>query len=38
MAKHYSRRANMTQRTTLAVADFEAELNKRKTKVVKPAV
>jgi integrase len=38
MAKHYSRRANMTTRTTSAVADFEAELNKRKTKVVKSGV
>ena len=38
MAKHYSRRANMTKRTTSAVADFEAELNKRKTKVVKSGV
>jgi integrase len=36
MAKHYSRRANMTTRATSVVADFEAELNKRKTKVVKP--
>lgn len=38
MAKHYSRRANMTKRTKSAVADFEAELNKRKTKVVKSGV
>lgn len=36
MAKHYSRRADRTRQTTAAVADFEAELNKRKTKVVKP--
>ncbi|KQX40897.1 MULTISPECIES: tyrosine-type recombinase/integrase [unclassified Ensifer] len=35
MAKHYSRRADRTRQTTAAVADFEAELNKRKTKVVK---
>lgn len=38
MAKHYSRRANLTARTASTVADFEAELNKRKTKVVKPGV
>lgn len=36
MAKHYSRRADMTRKATEVVADFEAELNKRKTKVVKP--
>ncbi|WP_244619158.1 tyrosine-type recombinase/integrase [Rhizobium sp. 18055] len=35
MAKHYSRRANMTLRATSAAADFDEELNKRKTKVVK---
>lgn len=35
MAKHYSRRADRTKQTAAAVADFEAELNKRKTKVVK---
>jgi integrase len=38
MAKHYSRRADMTKRARLAVTEFEAELNKRKTKVVKSAV
>lgn len=36
MAKHYSRRADRTSQATAAVADFEAELNRRKTKVVKP--
>ena len=36
MGKHYSRDANRTQHATATVADFEAELNKRKTKVVKP--
>ncbi|WP_202902651.1 hypothetical protein [Rhizobium mesoamericanum] len=36
MAKHYSRRANMTTRTTYAVR--EAELKGRKTKVVKSGV
>ncbi len=35
MAKHYSRRADMTKQTAAAVTDFGAELNKRKTKVVK---
>jgi integrase len=35
MAKLCSRRANMTMRTTAAVTEFEAEFNKRKTKVVK---
>lgn len=38
MATHYSRRADMTTRATSTVSDFEAELNKRKTKVVKPTV
>ncbi|ASP85488.1 site-specific recombinase [Sinorhizobium meliloti] len=37
MAKHYSRRADRSRQTTAAVADFEAELNKRKTKLVKPS-
>ncbi|WP_042778164.1 tyrosine-type recombinase/integrase [Sinorhizobium fredii] len=36
MARHYSRRADKTKETTAAVADFGVELNKRKTKVVKP--
>lgn len=35
MAKHYSRRADRTRQTTAAVVDLEAELNRRKTKVVK---
>lgn len=38
MARHYSKRADMTKQTSAAVTDFEAELNKRKTKVVKPAL
>ncbi|MEB2848323.1 tyrosine-type recombinase/integrase [Endobacterium cereale] len=38
MAKHYSRRADMTRRATSAVSDFEAELNKRKTNSVKHTV
>lgn len=36
MAKHYSRRADRSKQAASAVADFETELNKRKTKVVKP--
>lgn len=36
MARHYSRRADMTKQASATVADFEAEMNKRKTKVVKP--
>lgn len=36
MAKHYSRRADMRRQATSAVADFGAELNERKTRVVKP--
>ncbi|KQW31785.1 site-specific recombinase [Rhizobium sp. Root274] len=35
MAKHYSRRADRSRQTQSAVADFEVELNKRKTKLVK---
>lgn len=35
MAKHYSRRADMSRQTAAAVADFGAEVNRRKTKVVK---
>jgi integrase len=35
MAKHYSRRADRSKQAVAAVADFEAELNRRKTKVVK---
>lgn len=35
MAKHYSRRADRTQQATAAVVDLEAELNRRKTNVVK---
>lgn len=37
MAKHYSRRADMSKNTIAAVKDFEAEVNRRKTKVVKPS-
>ncbi|MCK8780186.1 tyrosine-type recombinase/integrase [Rhizobium sp. NTR19] len=37
MAKHYSRRANRSRQASAAIVDLEAEVNRRKTKVVKPA-
>lgn len=36
MARHYSRRADMSRLMTDTVADFDAELNRRRTKTVKP--
>lgn len=36
MAKHYSRRADVSKRTSAAVTDLSAEMNRRKTKAVKP--
>ena len=36
MARHYSRRANRTEKLGRTVADFDAELNKRRTRIVKP--
>lgn len=36
MAKHYSRRADRTRNMTATIKDFDAELNKRSTKSVKP--
>jgi integrase len=36
MAKHYSRRADHTERNTETTIDFVAEVNRRATKVVKP--
>ena len=36
MGKHYSRRSDRSKKAAAVIADFEAELNKRKTKVVKP--
>ena len=36
MARHYSRRAGMVCRNTAVVKDFEAEVNRRHTKVVRP--
>lgn len=35
MARHYSKRADMTKKATATMVDFEAEMNRRKTKVVK---
>ncbi len=35
MAKHYSRRADRSKQAQSVAVDFEAEVNKRKTKVVK---
>ncbi|WP_320188251.1 tyrosine-type recombinase/integrase [Agrobacterium rosae] len=37
MAKHYSRRADMSKQTNAAVKDFAAEVNRRKTSSVKPS-
>ena len=36
MAKHYSRHADRSRQAAAVAVDFEAELNKRKTKSVKP--
>jgi len=36
MAKHYSRRADMSKKNTATVTDLSAEMNRRKTKIVKP--
>lgn len=37
MARHYSRRADRTQKLTAVITKFDAELNRRRTKVVKPS-
>jgi len=37
MAGHYSRRADRTRKITGTVEIFEAEVNRRKTKTVKPS-
>lgn len=37
MAAHYSRRADRTKKNTATVASFEEEVNRRRTKIVKPA-
>lgn len=36
MGLHYSRRANLIRKNTATVADFNVELNRRRTKSVKP--
>lgn len=36
MARHYSRRADRTRKLTAVVTSFESEVNRRRTKVVKP--
>tara|TARA_R110000744_G_scaffold127216_4_gene233934 strand:- start:775 stop:1020 length:246 start_codon:yes stop_codon:yes gene_type:complete len=36
MAQHYSRRANRARKLTGVVENFDAEVNRRRTKVVKP--
>ena len=36
MAQHYSRRANRARKLTGVIEDFDAEVNKRRTKIVKP--
>jgi integrase len=37
MARHYSKRANKTRKLSAVVKDFDAEVNRRRTKSVKPA-
>ncbi|MCM2440574.1 tyrosine-type recombinase/integrase [Agrobacterium vitis] len=37
MARHYSKRADMSHKTQATVTSLEAEMNRRKTKPVKPA-
>lgn len=36
MAQHYSKRANRTRKLTAVIEDFDAEVNRRRTKIVKP--
>jgi integrase len=36
MARHYSRRANRTRKLTAVIESFDAEVNRRRTKIVKP--
>ncbi|QMV27352.1 tyrosine-type recombinase/integrase [Brucella sp. BO3] len=36
MAKHYSKRADVSRLMTATVTDFDAEMNRRRTKTVKP--
>jgi integrase len=37
MARHYSKRANKSQKMTAVVTNLDAEVNRRRTKIVKPA-
>ncbi|TGQ01405.1 MULTISPECIES: tyrosine-type recombinase/integrase [unclassified Mesorhizobium] len=37
MARHYSKRANKARKMTAVVSSFDAEVNRRRTKTVKPA-
>lgn len=37
MARHYSRRADRTRKLTAVIENFDAEVNRRRTKLVKPA-
>lgn len=37
MARHYSRRADKSRKLTGVVESFEAKVNRRRTKIVKPA-
>ena len=36
MARHYSRRADRTRKLTAVIENFDAEVNLRRTKIVKP--
>ena len=36
MARHYSRRADMSRKNSATIAEFDAEVNRRRTNVVKP--
>ena len=36
MARHYSRRADKTRKLAAVVENFDAEVNRRRTKIVKP--
>ncbi|MEO4042138.1 tyrosine-type recombinase/integrase [Hoeflea sp. CAU 1731] len=36
MARHYSRRANKAKKMTAVISEFDAEVNRRRTKLVKP--
>jgi len=36
MARHYSRRADRTNKVTAIVTNFDLEVNKRRSKTVKP--